>query len=99
HLKKVDKIEQKEKARDLTQRHKMTIHLLDGKDIETPRIYRKIENERLSLLTMYYYSTQEKTIELIEFQWTRNRNYDRNMDKIEYFSKHEEIEKEREILY
>lgn len=99
HLKKVDKIEQKEKARDLTQRHKMTIHLLDGKDIETPRIYRKLENEKLSLLTMYYYSTQEKTIELIKFEWTRNRNYNRSLAPIEYFSRHEEIEKEREILY
>lgn len=99
NLQQIDEIEQKEKARDLTQRHKMTHYLLKEKDIETPRVYRKIENELVSLLTMYYYSTQEKTIELIEFQWTSNRNYDRNMDHVEYLSRLEEVEKEREILY
>ncbi|TVZ49860.1 hypothetical protein [Olleya sp. Hel_I_94] len=74
HLDKIDKIEQNLNATDLTQSHKISHFLLDGKDVETPRIYRKIESSELSLVTMYYYSRKDKTIELIEFEWEKNKN-------------------------
>lgn len=73
-LNTIDELEKKEKATNLTQRHKISHYLLDGKDVETPRIYRKIENSDFTLITMYYYTTKENRIELIEFEWKRNRN-------------------------
>ncbi len=72
-LKDVELIEQKEKATDITQNHKISHYLLDGKDIETPRIYRKIENSALQLNTSYYYTTKEQNVELIEFGWGRTK--------------------------
>ncbi|WP_261511613.1 hypothetical protein [Chryseobacterium paludis] len=75
-LDKIDDIEQKENARDLTQSHKISHYLLDGKDIETPRIYRKKESPSIHLITMYYYTAKEKSIELIEFEWGIKSHFD-----------------------
>ncbi len=73
-LKQIDKIEQNLKATDLTQNHKISHYLLEDKDVQTPRIYRKIEDSGVSLLTMYYYNTKNEKIELIEFDWKNNTN-------------------------
>lgn len=73
-LKEIDSIEQNENATNITQRHKISHYLLNGSDMQTPRIYRKIENAVVKLNTMYYYTTQEKSVELIEFEWGGNRN-------------------------
>ncbi|WP_172277994.1 hypothetical protein [Chryseobacterium sp. LAM-KRS1] len=75
-LNQIDDIEQKENATDLTQSHKISNYILDGKDIETPRIYRKKESPFIHLITMYYYTTREKSIELIEFQWGIKSHFD-----------------------
>ena len=73
-IKEIDAQEEKIKATNLTQKHKITHYLLDGKDVETPRIYRKYEGSELKLITSYYYSTKEKNIELIDFEWSENTN-------------------------
>ncbi|KQS88526.1 hypothetical protein [Chryseobacterium sp. Leaf394] len=77
-LKDIDSIELKEDARDLTQNHKMSHYLLDGKDIETPRVYRKLENSIFKLNTMYYYGERDTSIQLIEFEWGKNKSSFKN---------------------
>ncbi len=72
-LKDIDSIEKKESATNITQTHKISHYLLDGKNIETPRIYRRLENSNLKLITQYYYSANSKSIELIEFGWSKNK--------------------------
>ena len=74
HLDQIDEVEQKLNATDLTQSHKISHFLLDGKDVQTPRIYRKNESSELSLITMYYYTTKDEKIELIEFEWEKKNN-------------------------
>lgn len=74
YLKDIDDLELKVKSTDLTQNHMMTHYLLKGRDIQTPRIYRKIEDASLKLNTMYYYQTSDKSVKLIEFEWGRNNN-------------------------
>jgi hypothetical protein len=74
NLETIDQFEQEIKATILTQQHKMSTYRLEGKDVETPRIYRKIENEKLRLITMYYYSKNDEKIQLVNFQWGKNRN-------------------------
>lgn len=69
-----DAVEKKEHATDLTQRHKITHYLLDGKDLETPRIYRKYEGDDLQLITNYYYWKQGGKVELVNFEWNRHNN-------------------------
>lgn len=71
-LQEIVATEQKVGSSDLTQRHKITHYLLDGRNIETPRIYRKYEGEHLSLITHYYYSTEGEKIELVSFEWNRH---------------------------
>ena len=73
-LEQVDKIEQKLNATNITQRHKISTYLLDGRDVQTPRIFRKLESPELKLNTMYYYTTKEKKIELIQFDWGEHSN-------------------------
>lgn len=73
-LEQIDKVEQAINATDITQKHKISTYRLDGRDVETPRIYRKIENEKLSLITMYYYSENNKKIQLVNFEWGENIN-------------------------
>src|SRR5690606_4504346 len=53
-LSQIDKIEQDITATDITQKHKISTYRLDGRNVETPRIYRKIESDKLRLITMYY---------------------------------------------
>ena len=74
-LKQIDKVEQQINATDITQKHKISTFRLDGKNIETPRIYRKIESDSLKLITMYYYEPEFKRIELINWEWGINRNH------------------------
>lgn len=81
-LGQIDDIEQKENATDLTPKHKISHYLLDGKDVQTPRIYRKIESLELSLVTMYYYTTKENNVELIEFEWGENKNKKRSIEDV-----------------
>tara|TARA_B100000949_G_scaffold235053_1_gene256263 strand:- start:1326 stop:2864 length:1539 start_codon:yes stop_codon:yes gene_type:complete len=73
-LEQIDKVEQEINATDITQKHKISTYRLDGRDVETPRIYRKFENEKLKLITMYYYSEKDKKIQLVNFEWGKNRN-------------------------
>lgn len=79
-LDQIDKVEQKINATDITQKHKISTYRLDGKDVEIPRIFRKIESEYLRLLTIYYYSTNDKKIELINFEWGENRNKNQSFE-------------------
>ena len=74
YLKDIDNLELKIKSTDLTQNHMMTHYLLKGRDIQTPRIYRKIEDTSLKVNTMYYYKTSDNSLQLIEFEWARNNN-------------------------
>lgn len=78
-LNQIDKVEQEINATDITQKHKISTYRLDGRNVETPRIYRKIESDELRLLTIYYYSKNEKKIELINFEWGENRNKNQNI--------------------
>ena len=92
-LKDIVSVEQKEKATDITQSHKISHYILDGKDIETPRIYRKIENSTLKLNTSYYCSTNGKSIELIEFEWGKNKSrFENVVDAIEDSMKEDKSE-------
>ncbi|QQV04328.1 hypothetical protein [Chryseobacterium sp. FDAARGOS 1104] len=94
YLKDVDSVELKENPRDLTQSHKMSHYLLEGKEIETPRIYRKLENSIFKLNTMYYYDTNDKSVQLIEFEWGKNKNsFENDVD----FSVLESTNKEKSV--
>lgn len=73
-LNEIDKVEQEINATDITQKHKISTFRLDGKNVETPRIYRKIESDSLKLITMYYYEPEFKSIELINWEWGINRS-------------------------
>jgi hypothetical protein len=73
-LDQIDKVEQEFNATNLTQIHNISHYLLEGKDVQTLRIFRKIQDSELRLLTMYYYTTKEKKIELIEYEWGENKN-------------------------
>lgn len=73
-LTQIDKVEQKINATDITQKHKISTYRLDGKNVETPRIYRKTESDSLKLITMYYYEPEFKRIELINWEWGINRS-------------------------
>jgi len=73
YINEIDSLEQTEKATNITQRHNIGHYLLEGKNVETPRIYRKKEIDDLKLNTLYYYTTKEKRIELIEFEWGENQ--------------------------
>lgn len=81
-LDQIDEIEHKLNATDLTQAHEMKHYLLEGKDIQTPRIFRKIESSEISLVTMYYYTTEQNKVELIEFEWRENRNKNLSIEDI-----------------
>jgi len=81
-LNQIDKVEQELNATDITQKHKISTYRLDGRNVETPRIYRKIESEKLSLVTMYYYSENDKKIQLVNFEWGKNRNQNQNFEDI-----------------
>ena len=81
-LDQIDKVEQEINATDITQKHKISTYRLDGRNVETPRIYRKIESDKLSLITIYYYSTDNKKIELVNFEWGKNRNKIQDIEDI-----------------
>lgn len=72
YINEIDSLEQKEKATDITQLHKISHYLLEGKNIQTPRIYRKKESNSLKLNTSYYYTAKEKSLKLIKFEWEEN---------------------------
>ncbi len=82
NLNRIDKIEQDINATDITQKHKISTYRLDGRDVNTPRIYRKIESDELRLLTIYYYSQDEKKIELVKFEWEKNRNKNQSIEDL-----------------
>ncbi|MGV0827770.1 hypothetical protein ACTS9C_02595 [Empedobacter brevis] len=97
-LDKVDSAEMKVMATDMTQNHKISHYLLDDKEVETPRLYRKYEEPELKLNTSYYYSPKEKIVELIQFEWTENKTTDKwitsiNEDNTNYKLKFDEISK------
>jgi len=92
-LEQIDKVEQEINATDITQQHKISTYRLDGRDVETPNIYRKIENENLRLITMYYYSENDKKIQLINFEWVKNRNKNQSIaDVVDSMSNKEKEE-------
>lgn len=82
HLDQIDKVEQKIDATNITQKHKISTYRLEGRNVEIPRIYRKIESDDLRLLTIYYYSENENKIELINFEWGENRNKNQSIDDV-----------------
>lgn len=73
-LNEIDATEKKVMATNITQKHKISHYLLDGRDVETPRIYRKFEDTEFKLNTSYYYTSKEKIVELINFKWSENKN-------------------------
>jgi len=81
-LEQIDNIEKEINATDITQKHKISTYRLDGRDVDTPRIYRKIENEKLSLLTIYYYLENDKKIQLVNFEWGKNRNQNQSISAV-----------------
>tara|TARA_R110002033_G_scaffold171104_2_gene216087 strand:- start:4 stop:1539 length:1536 start_codon:yes stop_codon:yes gene_type:complete len=81
-LSEIDKVEQEMSATNLTQKHKISTYRLDGRDLETPRIYRKIQDEKLKLITLYYYSGNDKKIQLIKFEWGKNRKQNQNISDV-----------------
>ncbi len=83
-LEQIDKIELEMSATDITQKHKISTYRLDGRDVGTPRIYRKSENENLRLITMYYYSENDKKIHLVNFEWIKNRNQNQSISDVIY---------------
>lgn len=98
-IKSIDDIEEKVFATNITQKHKMTHYLLDGKDVETPRIYRKLDDNNFKVITSYYYATSNQAVELIQFNFTENRSNETaedflnsvSMAKTIYKTKYEEI--------
>ena len=48
-LDQIDSIEIKEFATDLTQNHEISHFLLENKEVETPRIYRKFESSAIEV--------------------------------------------------
>jgi hypothetical protein len=95
-LTQIDKVEQEINATDITQKHKISTYRLDGRDVNTPRIYRKIESKELRLLTIYYYSKDEKKIELVKFEWGKNRNKNQSIKDVVASMNNSEME---ETLY
>lgn len=91
-------IETSVSATNLTQRHKISHYLVDGKNIETPKIFRKQEDNKFKLVTSYYYSTNDNLIQLINFDWAEIKTEDDffstsslDMKTTIYKSKYEEI--------
>lgn len=92
-LEQIDEVEQEINATDITQKHKISTYRLDGRDVETPRIYRKIENEKLRLITMYYYLENDKKIQLVNFEWGKNRIKNQSIaDVVASMSNKEKVE-------
>ncbi len=79
-LSQIDKVEQEINATDITQKHKISTYRLEGRNVETPRIYRKIESDDLRLIGMYYYTENDKKIQLINFEWGKNRNKNESIE-------------------
>ncbi|MBD3583496.1 hypothetical protein [Flavobacterium selenitireducens] len=72
NIKNADSLEQHFPAIDLTQRHKMgTSHT--KKNVETPRIYRKIEDSTFVVHTLLYYLKETGSVEVISFDWKPNK--------------------------
>ncbi|NBA88311.1 hypothetical protein GVN16_21240 [Emticicia sp. CRIBPO] len=95
-LQEIESIEQKENATNITQKDTIFHHLLDGREIPTPKIYRKIENSNLSVNILYYYTAKEKTLELIEFEWGKNLT---NFKNAEGLNTDSENQNKSNILY
>ena len=99
-LDQIDSVEQEINATDITQKHKISTYRLNGRNVETPRIYRKIESDELRLITMYYYSKDSKKIELINFEWGENRNKNQSVaDAIASMSKNKKTDNPYKLKY
>ncbi|MGY3795815.1 hypothetical protein [uncultured Aquimarina sp.] len=81
-LDQIDNVEQDVNAIDITQKHKISTYRLDGRNVKTPRIYRKIESDKLRLIVMYYYSENDQKIQLISFEWGKNRNKNQSIEDV-----------------
>jgi len=75
YLSQIDSIETKLNGTDATPRHRISI----GKDLypnkkdfalESPKVYKKIEDSTLTLLSNYYYIKQDSSVKVITYEWT-----------------------------
>ncbi len=74
-LNQVDSIEQVMNATDLTQSHKISIgtHYYPNKNLfklETPRIYKKIEDSTFTVFSNYYYTKNDGSIKVVFIEWS-----------------------------
>jgi hypothetical protein len=74
-LNKVDSVEQLMNSTDLTQSHKISIgtHYYPNKNLyklETPRIYKKIEDSTFTVFSNYYYTKHNGSIKVIFIEWS-----------------------------
>ncbi len=93
-LDQTDKVELDANATNLAQGHKVSHYLLDGRDAEGPKVYRKIESSELRLASLYYYTAEAKEVELIWFEWGKNNHKLRGMDDfVALLAKSSEMEK------
>ena len=82
----VDSIETNLNAYDITPKHYIANNLKRDINLETPRIYRKVEDSSMVLLTEYYYTSKANKVEIITFNWKENVLFDKGLS---FFSKQE----------
>lgn len=89
----VESMEKDLSATDLTQRHKMSTSYT-SKNVETPRIYSKIEDSTFVIHTLYYYTKDDKAVHVICFDWKKNNlNKSFDLDHEFDFDAQEKIDK------
>lgn len=72
-LEKAESLEKELHATDFTQRHMMSTSY-SAKKLETPRIYRKIEDSTFVVRTLYYYTKNDNAVHVVNFEWRRNNS-------------------------
>ncbi|MBP2616304.1 hypothetical protein [Chryseobacterium jejuense] len=86
-IQQIDRIEKKENALNLTQYSICDDCCSDCCSTscdEIPRVYQKIERKYIHLITSYFYSPENQSLKLIEFQWkTQSRATIHNKDNFE----------------
>jgi hypothetical protein len=73
-LKQVDSLEQKLKASEATPRHKMSIGKetypnKENYNLESPKVYKMIEDSTLTLITNFYYTIPDKSVKVFMCEW------------------------------
>jgi hypothetical protein len=76
YLTTADSIEEDARAVDITPRHKMTTSIKPELELASPKCFQKVEDSLIVMETMYYYTVEEKKVEIISFEWNENRLFE-----------------------